>query len=114
MTTKKYIKCGMCIAHLRGKALITEQDMDDALKKSGIDTDDGRSWYKTTLVLEGMIERCAGGYRLTEAGKGESIIVVRVYPRKLDVETLKRVKIALEPLHNIVDVKLKNADVEVW
>jgi hypothetical protein len=71
---------GEIIASLQGKALISPQDLEDALAAAGIESPKAVAYYTKKLEAEHMV-RVSGGWELTKEAKQTGIITIKVTPK---------------------------------
>ena len=98
---------GEIIYALRGKKIVTPEDMKEAMAAADVESDAGRKKYLEALEDLQYIRRIPGGWALTEASKRDALITIRVTPSQNQGDVIKGLSAALQQFKPLTTMELE-------
>lgn len=98
---------GKIISRLQGKALITPDDLDEAMEYAEIEHRETMERYTDSLERKGFLERVEGGWQLTAKGRSTATITIRVTPAQNLDDVIRGVRGAVERFGKITTLEVE-------
>lgn len=98
---------GEIIHALRGKAIITPEDLKAAMAAADVESDSGRRDYLAKLEDQGYIRRTPGGWKLSTASKQDSLITIRVTPSQNRADVIRGLTAALQQYSPLTTIEIE-------
>lgn len=98
---------GEIVHDLRGRKLITPEDLRAAMEKAGVDCATARREYENTLEDREYIKRIPDGWELTEASKQDGIITIRVAPSQNKADVVNGLTAALQQFKPLATMEIE-------
>jgi len=98
---------GEIIHALRGKKLVTPEDLRTAMEGVGVEGERTRQKYEEDLEYHKCLKRTPGGWALTPASKRDAIITIRVMPSQNRADVVRGLTAALQQFKPLATMEME-------